>query len=311
MNADHRPGAPQPGARASRDPDQTGPVTPELIGRAWRSGMADAGTGPVPVSRRPGPPPADPGSVTAPHAVPGGRRGNPPRPVPRPRRPGRKASRDERVVAFVLNQFPIGHMPVAETSPSRQLPVPDEGSALVHPQQSVISEAGWPERVRAGAARTCPRPRGGSLPAALTENYRAHGDLDELEWERAFRTRSGTTWPSAEPPAEPVVLQPETIVDHFGDGFGRLLSPVGTPFAQRALPPETLNWSYRRFRVVRPVPVFSSPAEPWFGQPGGGPRYRTTCPVVELIALGHLLELTDEPDTVRLNTADGPGEDTR
>ncbi len=32
----------------------------------------------------------------------------------------------------------------------------------------------------------------------------------------------------------------------------------------------------------------------WFGQPGGGWRYRTTWPVADLVVLGYLADITDQ-----------------
>ena len=40
------------------------------------------------------------------------------------------------------------------------------------------------------------------------------------------------------------------------------------------------------------MPVHRTISAPWFGQPGGGSRYRTTCPVADLVALGYLTEIT-------------------
>jgi hypothetical protein len=65
----------------------------------------------------------------------------------------------------------------------------------------------------------------------------------------------------------------------------------GTAFAQRSLPPAHKDGGYRRYRVVRPLPVWRAVSAAWFGQPGGGVRYRTTHSAIELVALGYLEEI--------------------
>jgi len=69
--------------------------------------------------------------------------------------------------------------------------------------------------------------------------------------------------------------------------FGR----PGTPFAARSLPPEHCDAGYHRYRVLRPLPMWWAVAAPWFGQPGGGERFRATHAVVDLVALGYLEDL--------------------
>lgn len=48
--------------------------------------------------------------------------------------------------------------------------------------------------------------------------------------------------------------------------------------------------------------MWQSVAAPWFCQPGGGVRYRTTYPVDDLVALGYLVELTEELETAEAQT---------
>ena len=74
------------------------------------------------------------------------------------------------------------------------------------------------------------------------------------------------------------------------DGAVRGPVPLTTLFAQRSLPPEALAAGYHRYLVLRPVPVWRTVSAPWFGQPGGGERYRTTYSAIELVALGYLAE---------------------
>ncbi|MGM1064895.1 TNT domain-containing protein [Saccharothrix sp. Mg75] len=87
-----------------------------------------------------------------------------------------------------------------------------------------------------------------------------------------------------------VVLQPGQFLDRFGGQSGRFLSPTGTPFAQRSLPPQSLNtceyekgtwmpYGYYRYKILKEFPVLSGTAAKWFGQPGGGTQYKVVSPV--------------------------------
>jgi hypothetical protein len=74
-------------------------------------------------------------------------------------------------------------------------------------------------------------------------------------------------------------MKPGDLMDRFGTGDGRFLSPDGTPFAERSLPPDSLNpvqsgdsWvdSYHRYEVVKAFDAKVAVVAPAFGQPGGG-----------------------------------------
>jgi hypothetical protein len=253
-----------------------------------------------------------------------------PAPPEAPQRPLRQGDRNPGVLAFVLHQFPIGHMPVAASHPSRQLPPPPAGDPAAglrfppqdHPRSGVVSDADALARVRSGDAQAAvtevPLVRD-DVPEEVVAAHEPFGDLSESDWEREFRLDTGKThgsrhyrWPSLAglpeggvEPGEPVVLEPDTVVDGFGDGSGRVVAPERTAFAQRCLPPEHRERDYRRYRVMRRLPVWQAVAAPWFAQPGGGVRYRTTYALSELVALGYLVELTRdrlamEAGTVRI-----------
>ncbi|WP_425570072.1 TNT domain-containing protein [Saccharopolyspora cebuensis] len=189
-------------------------------------------------------------------------------------------------------------MPVAAGKASRQFAPPaDDRPPQHHPSADLVRDGDAVARTRSGevyAARLRQRAEPAEteeLPEELVADHTPLGGLDEQEWELRYRRDEGWSWPSGEE-AEPVVLEPDEVVDHLGDGAGRMLFAPATPFARRALPPEHRRLPYRRYRVMRPLPVWRGEAEPWFGQPGGGVRYRTTYPLVELVAMGYLVELT-------------------
>ena len=52
-----------------------------------------------------------------------------------------------------------------------------------------------------------------------------------------------------------------------------------------------MDAGYHRYRVVKVLPVWFTLSAEWFGQPGGGARFRATYPVADLVALGYLEEM--------------------
>ncbi|MCI2424133.1 TNT domain-containing protein [Saccharopolyspora sp. K220] len=253
----------------------------------------------------------------------------PPAPEPAaPQRPLRKGSRNADVVAFVLHQFPIGYMPVAASRASRQLPVPEAVEERRpglnfppqdHPQSHLVDDSDAMQRVRsaefyAAAQRyRAERSEAEALPAELAADHEPLGELSELEWARRFLVRDGErseyVWPPAAEfpeggvePAKPVVLPPDTVLDCLGSGDGRMMYAVATSFAKRSLPAAHDERDYRRYRVMRPLPVWQAVTAPWFGQPGGGMRYRATYSLTDLVGLGYLVELTKAREIAEAST---------
>ncbi len=146
---------------------------------------------------------------------------------------------------------------------------------------------------------------------ALLENHDPLGGANERDWDRRYLVRLGSVtpqgispegleynWPTSEQypeggsaPGEPETLAEDTVIDRFGTPHGRVFAADGTTFAQRSLPPEHKDAGYRRYRVTKPLPVWRAVSAAWFGQPGGGIRYRTTHSAIELVALGYLEEI--------------------
>lgn len=228
-------------------------------------------------------------------------------------RPLRQGGRNADVVAFVLHQFPIGYMPVAASKASRQLPTPPEDPARPglnfppqdHPESHLVEDGDALPRVGSAevyaAARRDREERGepAQLPAELIAKHDPLGEFSEVEWERRFSGRGEHVWPPVAEhpeggvePAEPVVLEPDTVLDCLGGGAGRLAFAVATSFGQRSLPPSHAEREYRRYRVMRRLPVWQSVTAPWFAQTGGGVRYRATYSLDDLVGLGYLVELT-------------------
>jgi len=68
-------------------------------------------------------------------------------------------------------------------------------------------------------------------------------------------------------------LRPGTLIDRYGSNFGRFVSPAGTPFSRRGLPPETALERFQTFEVLRPLDVEGSIASPAFGGGLGAALY--------------------------------------
>lgn len=291
------------------------------------------GAGPAAVQPPAAAPAAAPGTGATPQApgfggpAPYGRR-----PLPPPQRPLRRCGRNAAVVAFVLHQFPIGHMPVAASRASMQLSAPAQESdgftglrfpPQDHPQSSLIDDADAVARMQSGALTRKAAAEGASVPDEVVAAHEPFGGLSERDWEHEYLARQPAgeraeyAWPPAASfpeggtgPGEALVLEPGTVVDRIGADSGRILAPEGTLFARRSLPPDYREREFRRYRVLRRLPVWQAVNAPWFAQPGGAVRYRTTAAVADLVGLGYLVELmaTGEPveePTVRIKDSSG------
>jgi hypothetical protein len=87
-----------------------------------------------------------------------------------------------------------------------------------------------------------------------------------------------------------------TYVDRFGGYNSTFVSPVGTLYEQRAIPPSNLvrrgvNGSiYYKFLTLRPIDVENGTIAPWYGQPGGGIQYVLPVGTADLVNDGWLHE---------------------
>ncbi|MDX8033626.1 TNT domain-containing protein [Lentzea sp. BCCO 10_0856] len=202
---------------------------------------------------------------------------------------------------FMAIFLSAGQAPRLAPKPARQLPAlaqrDDERQVprfapQDHPQAELVATtASHPMATTDGLGKDHP------VVQELTAGYDALAGMHERDWESLFQHEDGTPrWPvereGGYEDSQPEVLKEGVELDRFGTPEGRVLSQAATPFAQRSLPPAALDEGYRRYRVVKELPVHRTISAPWFGQPGGGSRYRTTYPVADLVALGYLTEIT-------------------
>ncbi|MDY6998144.1 MAG: glycohydrolase toxin TNT-related protein [Actinomycetota bacterium] len=146
-----------------------------------------------------------------------------------------------------------------------------------------------------------------------------YGTLTREQFDAQFVDENGQLrYPDADDPAKPYAVPGSVrtlgleemrleldgeIVDRVGHPGGAWLAPDGTPYEGRALPPDSLEKDYFRYRVnvENPLPtgwaIEQSRAAPWFGHPGEGTQYRIIAPegtrpsVLKLIQFGFLEEI--------------------
>ncbi|GAA4441436.1 TNT domain-containing protein [Actinokineospora soli] len=208
---------------------------------------------------------------------------------------------------FLLHLFPIGYLPKVADEPETQLPAPqaevDYAAGLRFPPDD------HPDAHLVDATTPAPVTRTeGRRADHLADGYDPLGGMHERDWDRRYLVRPADdqtpaeyAWPPGEQypeggcaDGEPVVLQPGAVVDRLGTPEGRVFAEDATAFAARSLPPDHLTAGLRRYRVVRPTPVWRTASAAWFGQRGGGIRLRATRSAVELVALGYLVEITED-----------------
>ncbi|MFC3891763.1 TNT domain-containing protein [Lentzea rhizosphaerae] len=201
---------------------------------------------------------------------------------------------------FMAIFLSTGQAPRLAPKPARQLPPPpQEPEQQVptfapndHPQADLVD-------VSSTQAADTTDGLGKDHPVVqeLLKDYDTLAGMHERDWESLFQNEDGTPrWPvereGGYEDSRPEVLKAGAELDRFGTTEGRVLSTAGTPFKERSLPPGAAEEGYRRYRVTKDLPVHRTISAPWFGQPGGGARYRTTYPVADLVALGYLTEIT-------------------
>ena len=88
-----------------------------------------------------------------------------------------------------------------------------------------------------------------------------------------------------------LTLKPGSYVDRFGSEGGKFVSPAGTSYGARALPPGSFNNDYFLYKINVPINVKASIVNPYFGNPGLGTQYRFSEPIYKLIEKGILIRV--------------------
>jgi len=133
-------------------------------------------------------------------------------------------------------------------------------------------------------------PNSGPLARVLKGYHRLAG-MTAKGYLKTYYDTAGKTWryppqggyvlsPNGQPVKMQVTLLAGQRIDRFGSEFGGYLSPEGTPYAARGIPPQSLDntttpttCNYSRYEVLQPIPVQSGPIAPALGQLGFGLQY--------------------------------------
>ncbi|MDF9816824.1 TNT domain-containing protein [Streptomyces sp. SPB162] len=146
--------------------------------------------------------------------------------------------------------------------------------------------------------------------------YHRTGGLSEQAFLATYNTGTGWIYPPRngyvlDPDGRPVewrqTLRPGQDIDRFGSEYGSFLAPEGLPYANRSIPPQSLDGTpaagcnYHDYRVLKAFTVDAGPIAPWFAQPGHGLQYQldatlvpgspATLNVMWLVANGYLQRL--------------------
>jgi hypothetical protein len=148
----------------------------------------------------------------------------------------------------------------------------------------------------------------GGAPLAVVHGWDPTGGMTWDDFASQFGTAQSRNYPLND--GFPLGFVPHqahlpggAIIDRFGSEYGRYLAPDGTPFADRALAPESVGGDYNRYMVTgKPLPpgwqIVEGPVQPYYGQTPspGSVQYMITAPddvkptVWELVRLGILDE---------------------
>jgi hypothetical protein len=155
------------------------------------------------------------------------------------------------------------------------------------PARTTCSTADYHHDARLGPRKL---PNAGPLATVLKGYHRLAG-LSPKSYLATYYDSAGNTWryppqggyqitPDGRPVKMQLSLFAGQVVDRFGSEFGAYLSPVGTPYGARAIPPQSLDsatspagCNYSRYKVLQTIPVYSGPIAEALGQPGFGLQY--------------------------------------
>lgn len=105
----------------------------------------------------------------------------------------------------------------------------------------------------------------------------SNGDIDWEKWAPNGGRVPGTI-------KEGQTLDVGTVIDRYGNQYGKYTSPVGVPYEQRALPYIENPNAYHQYEVIKPIDnVTMSEIAKAFEQQGGGIQYELPSSIKQLI----------------------------
>ena len=163
-----------------------------------------------------------------------------------------------------------------------------QGRAASKPStRTTCSTADYHDDARLGPRRL---PNAGPL-ATVLKGYERLAGMTAKGYLETYYDATAKSWRyppqggyQITPEGQPVKMQLSLFagqrIDRFGSEFGGYLSPEGTPYADRGIPPQSLDsttapasCNYSRYKVLQTIPVYSGPIAPALGQPGFGLQY--------------------------------------
>ncbi|MFJ9457005.1 TNT domain-containing protein [Kitasatospora sp. NPDC101447] len=156
----------------------------------------------------------------------------------------------------------------------------DQCSAAFHHDDARLGPQDLPTTGRVGRQLTGYRRTGGaSEQAFLAHYYDATANGGKGGW--IYPPADGyVTLPDGSPIEFDITLHPDQNIDRYGSEYGSFLAPEGLPYANRAIPPQSLDGNppaacnYHDYKVVKAFTVHAGPIAPWFDQPGWGLQYQ-------------------------------------
>ncbi|PWI42220.1 TNT domain-containing protein [Streptomyces sp. ICBB 8177] len=191
-----------------------------------------------------------------------------------------------RVRRFVAALFASAFLvPVAVAAPATAASPPAHThaatcSAGYFDQDARLGPARLPDRGRVGHQLIGYRRTGGLGDRAfLARYYDAAANSGQGGW--IYPPANGyVTRPDGTPVEWHQALRPGQDIDRYGSEYGSFLAPEGLPYAERSIPPQSLDGTpaagcnYHDYRVLKAFSVDAGPIAPWFGQPGRGRQYQ-------------------------------------
>ena len=158
------------------------------------------------------------------------------------------------------------------TTPAEHTPL-DQCSTAYYQDNSLLGPKHLPVFGAVGWQLIGYQRTGFQSPAAFLAKFR-----DSAGW--IYPPDNGYVVVNGKPLEHTQKLHTGQRIDRYGSVYGSFLAPAGTPYAERAIPPSSLDstpaagCNYHVYAVAKPFDVDAGPIAAWFDQPGGGLQYQ-------------------------------------
>lgn len=174
----------------------------------------------------------------------------------------------------------------ATTSTYNQANALDECSAAFFDGDPRLGPAGLPVLGIVGVELIGYRRTGNLSPAAfLAQYYNPTANGGAGGW--IYPPDNGyVIGPNGQPVEWQETLRVGQRIDRYGSEFGSFLAPAGSLYAERSIPPQSLDstppapCNYHDYQVLKDFAVDAGPVAPWFAQPGYGLQYQLNASLI-------------------------------